>query len=440
MKEKYYISILVTIVFTAALFADIPEWVKNNSHSQYPATQYFLGIGISENRSEAQDQARANLIKEISVKIESELENRENEIIKDGKVSVLSQTNQEIRTAVSANLVGVRIAELEKRDNQYFALAILSKMKYFTTLEIKMDEISQQVKNLVDDSNSLQEEGHLITAIKNYKKSEHLLNDYAEKSGLYSALTGRKYNALDEIDSAYLSTKIHRIPNNTVLKIYRGENQKGISGTKLPETVIVKVIYKTPLHKEVPVQQMPIRVNYDNGEEIETLKTDSDGKISVNITAVPTDETGKEGRVVFKTHFPELAGEMKLPETYLTYEVKTASVKYQVNITHPGLRKRVINMITENGYQISDSGKFIITAMTTIDDEKTIESPFGTMVMVKATANLQMTEQATGNTIASMRVKGRATGKSSDKAQQSAINKVRIIKKDLIAFLAKAID
>src|SRR6056297_3153962 len=249
MSLKLTYRILFTLLFAISLFAKIPEWVRENSHPQYPAEQYFLGIGISEDRTEAEDLARANLIKEISVKISSELENIENELIKDGEVTSTSRMTQKINSAVSANLVGVQIVELEQEKKKYYALAALSKMKYFTTLEIKMDQAAQQVKNLMNDSDNLQEEGFLLTAIDNYNQCLTLLSDYTEQSTLYTALTGRRYAALKSIDSSSVTMKIQRIIDNTFLSVVEGKDQTGISGTKLPETIVLKVLYKSPLHK-----------------------------------------------------------------------------------------------------------------------------------------------------------------------------------------------
>ena len=160
MKRTLTYIVLFNLILSSLVFGKIPKWVKKNSHPDYPAEKYFIGIGINEDRSQAEDLARANLIKEISVKIESELENIETERIKNGKVKSLSQMKQKISSIVSADLVGVQIAKMEKEKKTYYALAILSKLKYYTTLEIKIDELGQRIQSLIDDSNKLQEEGY----------------------------------------------------------------------------------------------------------------------------------------------------------------------------------------------------------------------------------------------------------------------------------------
>lgn len=440
MKKVLINIMLVMILSVTAIVAKVPKWVKENSHQDYPSEEYFIGIGISEDRTEAEDLARANMIKEISVKIESEMENIETETIENGKVDSRSEINQKIRTAVEANLVGVQIAKLKEDKGTFYALAVLSKMKYFTTLEIKMDDLGQRVQNLINDSNNLQEEGFLGTAIKNYQDSKELVAQYVEKSDLYSALTGRDYGALKNIDSTSIQMSIQRIVTNTVLKVQQGENQTGISGNKLPESVVVKAIYKTPLHKEVPVQNLPVQIKYENGELADKLITGPDGRLRANITAVPTDETGKEGQVVFRGIFENVKADLQFPETTMKYNVETTKVTFQVKIDNKILQKKIAAMITENGYSVSNSGDFVITANSSVADEKEIESPFGKMYMVKIESNLNMTEKRSGKTVASVKAKGTATDKSAEKAKESAFGKTRIIKKDFIAFLAKAID
>ena len=432
--------ILVSMIITTSLFAKVPKWVKNNEHPDYPKSEYFTGIGISETRGQAEDLARANLIKEISVKIESEMENIEQETIKNGKVKSLSQMKQRLNTIVSADLVGVQIVKMKKDKKKYFALAALSKLKYLTALELKIDELGERIQSLISDSNNLQEEGFLLTAIKNYQDCYDLLDDYVEKSTLYTALTLRPFSALDDIDSTKIDMNIQRIVTNTTLSIYKGEGQSGISGTKLPKTVVMKAIYKTPLHKEVPVQNMPIMIRYENGEKIDKLLTGTDGKIELNITAIPTDETTGEGRVVFQSRFESVKSRIPMPEVSLVYSVETNNVTFQVKVDNPALNKKLKGMIAENGYSVSDRGDFLITATSSVSDENEVETPFGNMYMIKVEATINLTDKNSNKTIASMKAKGVSTEKTTEKAKKNAFARIKIVKKDFMAFLAKAIN
>ena len=440
MKKSLIYIILVSLVITSSLFAKIPKWVKNNEHRDYPKEKYFSGIGISETRGQAEDLARANLVKEISVKIESELENIEQETIKNGKVKSLSQIKQKLTAMVSADLVGVQIVKMKKGKKKYYALAALSKLKYLTALELKIDELGERIQSLISDSNNLQEEGFLLTAIKNYKDCYDLLDDYTEKATLYTALTMRPFSALDDIDSTKIDLNIQRIITNTTLSIYKGEGQSGISGTKLSETVVMKAIYKTPLHKEVSVQNLPIMIRYENGEKIDRLLTGTDGKIRLNITAVPTDETTSEGRVIFQSRFDNVKSRLAKPEVSLTYKVETNNIIFQVKVENPSLEKKLSGMIAENGYAISGRGDFLVTATASVSDENEVETPFGNMYMIKVNAIINLTEKSSGKTIASIKAKGVATEKTTEKAQKNAFARIKIVKKDFIAFLAKAID
>jgi len=439
MRNFLKYIVIVSLVMSTSLIAKVPKWVKKNEHPDYPKSEYFIGIGISETRGQAEDLARANLIKEISVKIESEMENIEQETIKNGKVKSLSQMKQKLNSIVSADLVGVQIVKMKKEKKKYYALAALSKLQYLTSLELKIDELGGRIQGLINDSNNLQEEGFLLTAIKNYEDCFDLLDDYVEKSTLYTALTMRPFSALDDIDSTKIEMSIRRILTNTSLLVYRGQGQSGISGTKLPETVVVKALYKTPLHKEVPVQNLPIIIRYENGEKIDKLLTGTDGKISLNITAVPTDETTGEGRVIFQSGFEGVKRE-KAPEVSLTYDVETNNITFKVKVDNSALDKKISTLIAENGYSISERGDFLVTATSAVTDENEVETPFGNMYMIKVNATINLTEKKSGKTIASMEAKGVATEKTTAKAEKNALARIKIVKKDFMAFLAKAID
>ncbi|MBN2280186.1 MAG: LPP20 family lipoprotein [Candidatus Marinimicrobia bacterium] len=440
MNKFLKIYLIFFLIFTSLLFAKVPNWVKNNEHPDYPKEEYFSGIGISETRGQAEDLARANLIKEISVKIESELENIEQERIKNGKVKSLSQMKQKLTSMVSAELVGVQIVELKKDKKTYYALAALSKLQYFTALETEIDGLSERIQGLISDSEKLQEEGFLLNAISNYNDCYDLLDNYVEKSTLYTALTMRPFSALDDIDSTRIDLNIQKILTNTTLTVVQGENQRSVSGTKLPLEIIVKAVYKTPTDKVVPVQNLPIMVRYENNEKIDKLQTGSDGRIRISITAIPTDETGKEGRVIFNGVFAGVKSKIPQPQVSVHYDVEGNKITFQVNVNSDALEKKIAAMISENGYTVGKTGDFLITASDVVSEEEEVESPFGKMYMVKVDATINLIDKNSNTTIASMQASGRSTEKTTEKAKTNAYAKIKIVKKDFIAFLAKAID
>jgi hypothetical protein len=115
-------------------------------------------------------------------------------------------------------------------------------------------------------------------------------------------------------------------------------------------------------------------------------------------------------------------------------------VSFEVRVDNPALERKISGMIAENGYTVTDNGDFLVTATATLSDEKEVETPFGNMYMAKVDATLNLVNKKTDSSVAAMKAAGVATEKTVEKAQQSAVSKIKINKKDLIAFLAKAID
>ena len=439
MNFKSTYIVVLYILLVSGVSAKIPKWVKENSHPNFSSEEYFMGIGISEDRTEAEDLARANLIKEITIRIESSLENTEVEIIENSEIDSRSEIVQKIKTQVSANLVGVQIAEIEREKGNYYALAVLSKLKYYTTLEIKMDELGQRIKNLMNDSRNLQEDGFLLPAIKNYQDSKVLLAQYIEKSSLYTALRGSKYNALENTDSTSIQLKIQKIVTNTELSILKGNNQTSISGSKLPEAIVVKAIYKTPLFKEVPAQNIPIQIKYENGDMVDKLVTGVDGKVRVNVTAIPTDESGRSGKIILKPLFEKVKRNIPTAEIFSDYKVETTKVTFRVKVDNLILKKKITAMVAENGYNVSKNADYTIVLDSSLMDNKEIDSPFGKIYMAKVSANINIVDR-TNKTIASMKTTGKATDKTEEKAQSGALEKIKLTKKQFIALLAQTND
>ena len=121
--------LLVSLLTACATSSKQPEWINSNS-TQYPATAYLLGRGQSDNRSLAQDRARADLSKIFQLHITEQSEDVVAYAAQNQEAGKLeASASRYITTQTDQIVEGIRIAELwQDPDNgQYHALAVLDR-------------------------------------------------------------------------------------------------------------------------------------------------------------------------------------------------------------------------------------------------------------------------------------------------------------------------
>ncbi len=436
-------TILVLIILTSMLWAKIPKWVTTGTHSKYSSKEYFLGVGISKERTQSEELARSNLIKQISVQIESKLENTEQEIRNNDKIKTLSDTKINIISKVSADISGIEIVEIKKHKKNYYALAVLNKYKYLKTLETKMDEVIDQISGFLKEADDMLGKGHIPASINNYQDAKKIIPEYHKRNELYVALTGEKYKINTFLNESQITSKIRELVSQIHLTIIKGDNQIGFAGTKLPNKILLRASYKNG-SIEIPVQHLPIKIKYINGERIEALSTDIDGEISLEITAVPTDETSTRGEVIFCADISAQDKKIQMPTTSLIYKVKASNFTFDVRVDdksgsrYPKVEKMIAQKISENGYKISKDAKYIIEGHIIVVDEKTIDSPSGKQYFVESSAKFHLIKKSNRNILGTVSGKGRALDlKSREGAVTKSFNNIKISKKQFSAFLTK---
>jgi len=96
---------------------------------------------IADDKTRAVELARADVAKQIRVKIESELETVEQEFSQDNSHSVQSEISSRTKSVVSETVAGIEIKETKKVRGTYYTLAVLNKQNYLAGLEKEMDDI-----------------------------------------------------------------------------------------------------------------------------------------------------------------------------------------------------------------------------------------------------------------------------------------------------------
>lgn len=165
--------LLVSLVACAA--PRPPEWAMGHSE-RYPSEAFLAGVGVASERPLAEDRARAEIAKIFQVQVQSRETSSESQWL--GRVGNLA--TDEYRQSVQAELTattdkvleGVRIAEIwqDKKAGEYYALAVLDRLRAARALRGELDDIDQtvigQVRQAEAEPAVLRRLGHYLQVLK----------------------------------------------------------------------------------------------------------------------------------------------------------------------------------------------------------------------------------------------------------------------------------
>ncbi|MBL7135205.1 MAG: LPP20 family lipoprotein [Candidatus Marinimicrobia bacterium] len=444
----FILGMFFLLNFTS-VFAQVPEWAKTNQHKKYPSSNFFLGVGIADNKTEAIELARADVAKQIRVKIESELETIESEFREGDKGYITSEVKSQTKSVVSETIAGIEIAKVKKVKGKYYILAVLNKSKYLSGIEVEMGEILTETEQLVGSARKLSSEGKIFASVENYIDAQNCIPEFYTKGALYTALSGKKYPVIEQFTGPGILAEMRDLFSHIELTAVSGENQKGKSGTVLSMPLVVKVFYESETREKIGVDRFPVLAKYDNGELIAKKETNSDGFAEFRVVAVPTDDIGKNGAVIISLNMARLPDIFKdlisKSEIFIHYFFEIEPLDFFIHIVdksgsrYKNIEDKFAGLVSENGYSVSDDAPFVIEGNVAVFNEKEIDSPMGKQFYVESVVKLSLIDRSDGKTIASFKAKGKGLNEGSRQAAVEKSHKnLKISKKKFAAFLQSA--
>jgi len=441
--NKQSVNVFFLLFISMTLFAQAPKWAETNSHKNYPSSKYLLGVGIADEKTQAVELARADVAKQIQVKIESELETMEQEIGDDNKHSVRSEITSRTKSVVSETVIGIEIIETTRVKGKYYALAVLNKQNYLTGLEQNMDDISSATTQYIQSARELVRQGNVFAAIDNYISAQNEIPDFYVKRGLYTALSGKYYGDKNTLSPAVIQAEIRTLFSEIHINMISGDNQQGRTGSVLSAPLVAKIYYSDESGQEFGLRQFPVIVKYSNGEIIGKPKTDDSGLVSVKVIASPS-------RAVvfipdFKTILNQFRDELPKIQAIANYTLLSSNISVSINILNVAgqpdheLNKTVGGLANENGYKTDSAAPIQIQGQATITDEKIINSPAGKQYFIETELRLSLIDINSGIHLASITGlgKGLAIGSREQAVLKSSENIV-FSKSKFAAFLQAA--
>jgi len=441
------ILVLAGLAITSAS-AQVPDWYKTNQHKKYPASRYFLGVAVADTKAEAIELARADVAKQIQVRIESELETIESEFREGDKNYLKAETTNRTKSIVAETVSGIEIAEVKEVKGKTYVLAVLNKEKYLSTLEIQMDEILMKSEQLIASARQMVADGRILNALNNFIDAQNTIPDFYTKSSLYTALSGRKYPNFNQFTGPGIVAEVREILAHIELKILSGNNQIAVAGQNLPTPIKVQVVYVRD-GEIIGVAGFPVIARYDGGEIITKIETDANGIAEFNCVATPTDNVGQSGAVKIALDLS------KIPEQYrdamtrsavqINYILTANDLKFTVEVIQKNgqhltfIEDEVVRLIAANGYTCSADAPWLVQATLVIISQKEVPSPAGNQHLVEAQLQLRLIEKQTGNVFAALDINTKGLdSQSPDSALSKAAQNLKIPSNKFAAFLQSA--
>ncbi|HTO98288.1 MAG TPA: LPP20 family lipoprotein [Myxococcales bacterium] len=131
-----------------------PDWIDRES-AQWPREMYVLGVGSADDRSAAEDRARADLARVFETRVSSTLSANESESSSTatGQADTHSEqisVSDETRSTTDKVLEGVEIVEIwqDPQSRQIYALAALDRQQAASRLDARMQALEENAKPL----------------------------------------------------------------------------------------------------------------------------------------------------------------------------------------------------------------------------------------------------------------------------------------------------
>ncbi len=211
--------VLIIALLVLAAPADArrrPGWVDGVS-KQYPAPEYFTGVGAApydkggkkQVRSWAADRARAELAKTIRTEVRV-VTRTDRDVAsaptRRGQKTTATARRQDMVLAIAGEVlegVEIKATYRDKRDRMFYALAVLDRMAAARRLTKRAERQKAIVSAEMDAAAGFQQEGRLLLAIHHYRMAQDAARELTEIRELVNILKPgpATYEAIDSYEA-----------------------------------------------------------------------------------------------------------------------------------------------------------------------------------------------------------------------------------------------
>ncbi len=203
---------------------EIPYWVEHGGSSQiFQSNRYLTGLGLAEGKEDAlesaKQQATADLARQISVQIESNIV----DVTTESNGRLENNLTSQIRATSDMRIDGIRF-ETHRQRKKVWALAILERLPAAVARRKQRDQALALTKHCLDDAAEEALAGRANQALLAYRSCRTPLEAALEHEAIAAALQ-RTSRAEDDVSSLLaehatrISNRVRAIPHENASSI-----------------------------------------------------------------------------------------------------------------------------------------------------------------------------------------------------------------------------
>ncbi|MCX7761843.1 MAG: DUF4384 domain-containing protein [Candidatus Kryptonium sp.] len=278
---KNIILILLSFVFSSFVFAsEKPAWITTKKHPRYPERLYILGVGAAkktknklEDIQKANNEAFADIVKQIRVTVASKSVVEQMEVIAGKKVESIERASAELQVTSELKIGGLKIVEtyFDDDDDIYYSLAVLDRETAGRELKDMLNQFHNGYSKNFELARNNIIRGNIYQALLNLAESYKNIPPYNDILPLYRFITrplaesdlGNEWKVADALLTAEIKSIAQDLFSKLKIEKLSGEEQEVVFNQVL-KPLFIKVVYIDD-GKSYPVSGIKFKFAFQTG-------------------------------------------------------------------------------------------------------------------------------------------------------------------------------
>ena len=268
----------------------MPDWYRMPMNF-YNSNEYIADVGEGHNFEEAANQAKARLIQQISVDIETYATNSMIDVLTERDGAFRFQTIRETQSRAEHQVVGMRYLFQEEKDGVFYVMLGVNKSRMLRRIEAENEEVTNRIINMMRSAEVFIEGNDIVSALDTYHEAIKELNTLIQNKIFTDAFSDRVLHIREEISYSRIRNRAMALINTISFEVISTESEPTIRNNRLSEPVIFKASFISA-GGDSNVRGLPVVIRFSDGRVIETGVTNRNGEYRISTIS----ETFKENR------------------------------------------------------------------------------------------------------------------------------------------------
>ncbi|MFA6469728.1 MAG: LPP20 family lipoprotein [Bacteroidota bacterium] len=427
--------------FLSVASSQVPNWYSTHTHSNYPASEYIVGVGSGSGATGAETakkSALSDIASQLRVQIQSEMKSVTESFSVNDDEQIYSDFKRQSRTMVSDEITGAEVIStvVDEPSSTTYALVVLNRDKYSAGLRAELEGGWKQASDLRTAAGSYFAQGKLNEAVQSTYQIKQVIAPLFAKQVLHNAAARSPFTFPSVFNPAALQNDIRSFLSQVKLVKKSGDVQKGKIGEKFAQPFVLTVTANG-----VPCTGVTVSFLLDGKIPIGDAITDDGG------TAYLSTIIRNGNSVKAKLSVPGIGREFEqnLNSSTVSFSWIAQASDKAFSLSVNGGNKKVENLvqkklstaISQIGYKVVTMSNNTLNVELNTNTPSKIEGMAGTLYNLTLQGTVNLKNNASNAILGSFTFSSKGVGKSEDEALEKAASGVKIDQNDLSELLQK---